>query len=241
MNMNQRKEIIDIGVEAAGGRVPLFAGTGHNATRITVELSKYAQDAGADGVIVSVPHYPRPTQEGLYHHYKTVAEEINIPLFIYNYPGQYGLDIEPEIVANLAKDGYIQGIKDAHTRIEHTAEVIRLTEGKITVWGFESRILPILCLGGSGCVCAIGNIIPGELVQIYDLFQQGKIKEATKKQLSIFGLIDVLFERDDMQVLKEGIKMLGHDVGDALMPISKPSPNIKERMRVELRKLGKLE
>ena len=241
MSMNQRKEIIDIGVEAAGGKVPLFAGTGHNATRIAIELSKYAQDAGADGVVVSVPHYPRPTQEGVYHHYKTVAEKINIPLFMYNYPGQYVLDVEPETVANLAEDGYIQGIKDAHTRIEHTAEIIRLTEGKITVWGYESRILPILCLGGSGCVCAIGNIIPKDLVQIYNLFRQGKIKEAAKKQLSIFRLIDVLFERDDMQVLKEGIKMLGHDVGDALMPISKPSPNIKERMRVELRKLGKLE
>ncbi|GAH60874.1 unnamed protein product, partial [marine sediment metagenome] len=195
MNMNQRKQIIDIGVEAAGGKVPLFAGTGHNATRITVELSKYAQDAGADGVIVSLPHYPKPTQEALYHHYKTVAEEVNIPVFVYNWPGQYGLDIEPEIVANLAKDGYIQGIKDTHDDIDHTAEIIRLTEGKITVWvGFESRILPALCLGANGSVCTIGNIIAREVVQIYDLFQQGKIEEAAKKQLSIFGLANVLFE-----------------------------------------------
>ena len=242
MNMNQRKQIIDIGVEAARGKVPLFAGTGHNATRITVELSKYAQDAGADGVIVSLPHYPKPTQEALYHHYKTVAEEVNIPVFVYNWPGQYGLDIEPETVASLAKDGYIQGIKDTHDDIDHTAEIIRLTEGKITVWvGFESRILPALCLGANGSVCTIGNIIAREVVQIYDLFQQGKIEEAAKKQLSIFGLANVLFERHDMQPLKEGIKMLGYDVGDALMPTSKVSPEIKEKIREELRKLGKLE
>jgi len=242
MNMKQRKEIIDIGVEAAEGKVPLFAGTGHNSTRIAVELSKYAQDAGADGVLVFLPHYPRPTQEGIYNHYQAVAEAVNIPLFVYNWPGQYGLDIEPETVACLAKDGYIQGIKDTHIDIDHTAEIIRLTEGKITVWtGFESKILPALCLGANGSVCTIGNIIPREVVEIYDLFQQGKIKEAAKKQLSIFGLANVLFERHDMQPLKEGIKMLGYDVGDALMPTSKVSPDIKEKIREELRKLGKLE
>lgn len=242
MNMKQRKEIIDIGVEAAEGKVPLFAGTGHNSTRIAVELSKYAQDAGADGVLVFLPHYPRPTQEGIYNHYQTVAEAVNIPLFVYNWPGQYGLDIEPETVACLAKDGYIQGIKDTHIDIDHTAEIIRLTEGKITVWtGFESKILPALCLGANGSVCTIGNIIPREVVEIYDLFQQGKIKEAAKKQLSIFGLANVLFERHDMQPLKEGIKMLGYDVGDSLMPTSEVSPEIKEKIREELRKLGKSE
>lgn len=242
MNMKQRKEIIDIGVEAAEGKVPLFAGTGHNSTRIAVELSKYAQDAGADGVFVFLPHYPRPTQEGIYNHYQAVAEAVNIPLFVYNWPGQYGLDIEPETVACLAKDGYIQGIKDTHIDIDHTAEIIRLTEGKITVWtGFESKILPALCLGANGSVCTIGNIIPREVVEIYDLFQQGKIKEAGKKQLSIFGLANVLFERHDMQPLKEGIKMLGYDVGDALMPTSEVSPDTKEKIREELRKLGKSE
>ena len=241
MSMDQRKKIIDIGVEASEGKVPLFAGTGHNSTRIAIELTRYAEDAGADGVLVSLPHYPKPTQEGIYDHYKAVAEAVNIPVFIYNWPGQYGLDIEPQTVARLAKDGYIQGIKDSHTDIDHTGEIIRLTEGKITVWtGFENKILPALSLGADGSVCTIGNIIPEEVVEIYDLFQEGKIKEAGKKQLSIFGLADVLFQRHDMQPLKEGIKMLGYDVGDALMPTTEVSPDVKERIREELRKLGKL-
>jgi len=242
MTMKQRKKIIDIGVESARGKVPLFAGTGHNGTRITVELSKYAQEAGADGVIVSLPHYPKPTQEALYHHYRIVAEAVNIPVFVYNWPGQYGLDIEPETVARLAQDGYIQGIKDSHIDIDHTAEIIRLTEGKITIWtGFEAKILPVLCLGADGAVCTIGNIIPKEVVEIYNLFQEGKIKEAGEKQLSIFGLVNALSSRHDMQPLKEGIKMLGYDVGDALMPTTEVSPEVKEKIREELRKLGKLE
>ena len=242
MSMEQRKKIIDIGVEATKEKVPLFAGTGHNSTKIAIELTRYAEDAGADGVLVSLPHYPKPTQEGIYDHYKAVAEAVNIPVFIYNWPGQYGLDIEPQTVARLAEDGYIQGIKDSHTDIDHTGEIIRLTEGKITVWtGFESKILPALSLGADGSVCTIGNIIPEEVVEIYDLFQEGKIREAGKKQLSIFGLADVLFQRHDMQPLKESIKMLGYDVGDALMPTTEVSPEVKEKIREELRKLGKLE
>lgn len=242
MNMNQRKKIIDVGVESARGKVPLFAGTGHNSTKIAVELSRYAEDAGADGVIVSLPHYPKPTQEGIYQHYKMIAEAVNIPLFVYNWPGQYGLDIDPETVAHLAEDGYIQGIKDTHIDIDHTAEIIRLTKEKITVWtGFETKILPALCLGADGSVCTIGNIIPGEVVKIYNLFQEGRIKEAGEKQLSIFGLAHVLFDRHDMQPLKEGLKMLGYDVGDALMPTTEVSPHTKEKIREELTKLGKLE
>jgi len=242
MNMQQRKKIIDIGVEATEGKVPLFAGTGHNSTKIAIELTRYAEGVGADGALVSLPHYPKASQEGMYEHYRGVAEAVDIPVFVYNWPGQYGLDIEPETVAHLAEDGYIQGIKDSHADIDHTGEIIRLTEGRITVWtGFESKILPALCLGADGSVCTIGNIIPREVVQIYSLFQEGRIKEAGKKQLSIFGLADVLFSRHDMQPLKEGIKMLGYDVGDALMPATKVPPDLKEKIREELRKLGKLE
>lgn len=242
MTMEQRKEIIDIGVEAAGGKVPVFAGTGHNATRIAVELSKYAEGAGADAVIVHLPHYPRPLEEGLYQHYKAVAEAVKIPVFVYSWLGQYGYSMEPETVARLAEDGYIGGIKDTHEDIDHTAEIIRLTKGKITVLeGYESKIVPALCLGADGSVCTIANLIPAEIVEIYSLFKSGKIEQAREKQLAIFPLINLLATRHDSQLLKDGIKMLGYDVGDALMPTDEVSPDIKEKLREELRKLGKLE
>jgi len=241
MSMEQRKQIIDIGVEVSKGKVPLFAGTGHNSTKIASELSKYAEDAGADAAVVSLPHYPKPTQEALYLHYKTIAETVNIPVFIYNWPEQYGTDIEPEIVARLANDGYIQGIKDSTANIDHTAEVIRLTAGKITIFeGMETKILAALCLGADGSICTIANLIPAEIVEIYNLFREGKVAEARGKQLSIFGLANVLYTRGDTQLLKEGIKMLGFDAGDAPMPTSKLSADIKEKMKTELRKLGKL-
>ena len=241
MTLEQRREIIDIGVEVAEGKVPVFAGTGHNASRIAIELSKYAEGAGADVVIVSLPHYPRPTQEGLYQHYKTVAEAVNIPVFVYSWPGQYGYSIEPEMVARLAEDGYIGGIKDTHEDIDHTAEIIRLTKGKITVLeGYESKIVPALCLGADGSVCTIANLIPAEIVEIYSLFKSGKIEQAREKQLAILPLINLLATRHDCQLLKESIRLLGHDVGDALMPTSKVPTDTMEKIKTELKKLGKL-
>jgi len=241
MNIDQRKEIIDIGVEATSGKVPLLAGTGHNGTRVAVELSKYAEGAGADGVIVFLPHYPGPTQEGLYQHYKAIAEAVNIPVFVYNCVEQYGIEIEPETVARLARDGYVKGIKDSTADIDHIAEVIRLTGGKITVLeGLETKILAALCLGADGSICTIGNMIPAETVEIYNLFRAGKIEEAGKKQLSIFGLFNALCSSVEVQVLKEGLKILGYDVGDALMPVNRIPTDIKTKLQEELRKMGKL-
>ncbi|MFC1931533.1 dihydrodipicolinate synthase family protein [Chloroflexota bacterium] len=241
MTMEQRREIIDIGVEAARGKVPLVAGTGHNSTLITVELSKYAQAAGADAVAVFLPHYPRPSEEGLYLHYKAVAQAVDIPLFVYSWPGQYGYSMEPEMVARLARDGYIQGIKDTHEDVDHTAEIIRLTRGEITVLeGFESKILPALCLGADGAICTIGNLIPAEVTAIYNSFKEGKIEQAKEQQLAIFPLINLLAARHDYQLLKDSIKLLGHDVGDGLMPAEETPPGLLEKVKAELKKLGKL-
>ncbi|MGA2613975.1 MAG: dihydrodipicolinate synthase family protein [Spirochaetia bacterium] len=241
MSHEQRKQMIKIGVEAASGKVPVFASTGHNGTRVAIELSRYAEQVGADGVAPSLPHYPKPTQEAIYLHYKAISEALKIPVFVYNWPGQYGHDIEPNTVARLSENGFVQGIKDTHQDIDHTAEIIRLTKGQITVWqGFETKILPALCLGAEGSVCTIANIIPKIIISIYNLFKEGRIKEAAEKQLSIFDLNHALFERHDMQPLKEGLKMLGFDVGDALMPKNDLTREEKDRIMRELKKLGEL-
>lgn len=241
MNLDQRKEIIDIGVEAAAGKVPLFAGTGHNSTRIAVELSKYAENAGADAVVVFLPHYPKPTQEGFYEHYKAIGEAVNIPVFVYNSWEGYGVEIAPETVARLAEEGYVQGIKDSTSDLDHISRVLWLTGGKITVFtGLETKVLPSLVLGADGSICTIGNLIPREIVEIYNLFRAGKIEEAGRKQLSIMGLFNILISSVEMQVVKEGLKILGHDVGDSLMPADKIPADIKEKLKVELKKMGKL-
>lgn len=240
MTIEQRKEIISIGIKATQNAAPLFAGTGHHNTKIVIELSQFAEEQGADAVIVSLPHYPHVNQEGLFYHYKAVAERINIPLFIYNCPRQYVIDISPNTVARLAEENYIQGIKDSHLNLDHTAEIIRLTKKKITTWtGYETKLLSALCLGADGAVCTISNLIPEEMVNIFNLFKEAKINDAAEKQLSIFELCNLLspYSRHDMQPLKEGLKLLGFDVGDALMPALKLPKNDINLIKLELEKI----
>jgi 4-hydroxy-tetrahydrodipicolinate synthase len=240
MSVKQRKEIIDIGVGVAEGQLPLYAGTGHNSTRITIELSQYAEKAGADAVIVHTPHYPKPTQESMYEHYKAIAKAIGIPVWAYTWPDQYGVSLTPETVARLVKDGYVKGIKDSHLDLDHTAEIIRLTEGEegFKVFGGEDTLIfPLLCLGGHGSVSVLANIIPAEVAVIFDAFQKGNLEESRKMQLSIMPLVWTLTRRE---LLKAGINMLGIDVGKALMPTSEISPAEEEKVKQELKKLGKL-
>lgn len=128
-----KKQIVKIGVEAANGKIPVIVGVGDNNTRIAVELAKEAEKSGTDGVLAFLPHYPKPTQEGLYEHYKAIAKAISIPVGAYNWPAQYGINIEPETINRLAEEGYIQLLKDTVIDLDHTAEIIRLTKGKITI------------------------------------------------------------------------------------------------------------
>jgi len=244
MTMEQRKKIIDIGVEAAKGKVPVIAGTWHNCTRIAIELSKYAEAAGADVAMAALPHYPKTTQEGLYEHYKAIAEAVRIPVFVYSWLGQFGIEMEPETVARLAKGGYIQGIKYSTADILAVGEIIRLTEGKITILlGAETIFLAGLCLGADGCMGVSPAVVPEETVKMYNLLQEGKIEEAAKQQLNTLPFYKFLTHndtRDDVPLLKEAVKMLGQDLGELQLPFVKVPPDTKEGLRQELRRLGKL-
>jgi 4-hydroxy-tetrahydrodipicolinate synthase len=125
--------------------------------------------------------------------------------------------------------------------MDHISRVLWLTGGKITVFtGRETMVLPSLVLGANGSICTIGNLIPREMVEIYNLFRAGKIEEAGRKQLSIMGLFNILVSSVEMQVVKDGLKILGHGVGDCLMPVDKIPADVKEKLKVELKKMGKL-
>ncbi len=194
--------------------------------------------------MVSLPHYPKPTQEGLYEHYKAISKAINIPIFIYSWFGQYGIEIEMETLVRLAQDGYIQGIKYSTPDVGKIAEIVRLTEGKITVMpGVEILLLTALLLGADGCLGATLELVPEETVKVYNLFNEGKITEAAKQQAKIMPLFNALTHndtRDDVPLMKEGLKMLGQDLGESPLPATKVPPDAKEKLRQELSKLGKL-
>jgi 4-hydroxy-tetrahydrodipicolinate synthase len=239
MTISQRKEIIDVGIEAAEGKVPVIAGTGHNSTKLAVELTRYAEASGAYAAMAFLPHYPKPIQEGLYNHYKALGESVNIPVFVYSWPGQYGIDIDPETVGRLAEEGYIQGIKDSTESLDHTLEIIRLTKGEIIVLnGVDSNALATLCLGAQGAMMMCADIVPGETVKIYNLFKAGKIEEAAKQQLALLPLFHLIcaFGIDNLPVVREGAKTMGCDAGDSPSPSTKLNPHLRDKLGEELAK-----
>jgi 4-hydroxy-tetrahydrodipicolinate synthase len=245
MSTEEQKEMISLGIEAAQGKVPVLSGTGHNSTKHAVRLSQYAEKAGADAVMLSLPHDPKPTQEGLYMHYKTVAQSIKIPVFAYSWPKSFGVEIDPETVARLAEEGYLHGIKDAADDLWHMAEIIRLTKGKITVLaGVDPTCLGGLCLGADGIMSSAADIVPGDVVKMYNLFREGKLKEAAELQLLLLGIFKALCtvrDRDSLVILREGNKMLGQDMGEPVLPSTKDFPPVMlENLRKELKKLGRL-
>ena len=239
LSMQERKDLFVAGVEAVDGRVPLLAGTGHNSTRIAVELSQSAEKAGADAIVVSLPHYPRPTEDGLYEHYKQIAEAVSIPIFVYNWPDAMGYSISPELVARLGNEGHIAGIKDSHSNLDHAAEIFRLTEGKITVFaGWASKLLPALTLGLHGIIATAANAIPEEVVAIYDLYQTGDLEKAREMHYKIQPFIHSMELHPDS--IKQAVRLLGHDVGPSRLPIEEAPPEVTAALRESLRTLGKL-
>jgi len=239
LSLQERKDLFAAGVEAVDGRVPLLAGTGHNSTRIAIELSQSAEKAGADAVVVSLPHYPKPTEEGLYEHYKQIAEAVSIPVFVYNWPDAMGYSISPDLVARLGNEHLIAGIKDSHQNLDHPAEIFRLTAGKITVFaGWASKLLPALLLGLDGIIATAANAIPEEVVAIYDLFQTGDLNKAREMHYRILPFINAMELHPD--AIKQAVRLLGHDVGPSRLPVEAAPPEVTAALRDSLRALGKL-
>jgi len=239
LSLQERKDLFAAGVEAVDGRVPLLAGTGHNSTRIAIDLSQSAERAGADAVVVSLPHYPRPTEDGLYEHYKQIAEAVSIPVFVYNWPDAMGFSISPGLVARLGNEGLIAGIKDSHQNLDHPTEIFRLTEGKITVFaGWASKLLPALTLGLHGIIATAANAIAEEVVAIYDLYQAGDLEKARQMHYKIQPFINAMELHPDG--IKQAVRLLGHDVGPSRLPVEEAPPEVAAALRDSLRELGKL-
>ena len=240
LSIQERKELISAGVEAVDGKVPLLAGTGDNSTATAIELSQYAEKAGADAATVALPFYPKPTQEGLYEHYKRISESISIPLMVYCWPEQHaGVNIAPKIVARLAEQGAIAGIKDSSAGIDHITEIIRLAGDQISILiGWANKLLSALVLGADGTVCTIGNVIPEEVVAIYDHFQRGDIDKARAIQLKILPLIEAV--SSDPGGTKEALKLIGESVGPSRLPILDVPDNVRASIKAELIRLGRL-
>ncbi len=239
LSHEEHDRVIEITIDAVKKRVPVIAGTGSNSTAEALRLTEHAYQAGADGVLVVAPYYNRPTQEGLYQHYKTLAESIPIPIIPYNIPSRTGVNILPETVARLAKIENIVGIKEASGSLKQMDDVIRLCDSSFSVLsGDDFFTLPLLTLGGKGIISVISNVAPADMAGLVDAFEAGNLQKARELHDKMVPLIDVLFIETNPTPVKAALAMMGRMSADVRLPLCQMSEANLGRLRQVMQDYG---
>lgn len=190
----EKRELISFAVCEVGGRVPLIAGTGSNSTSKALHLSKFAYEVGADAILVVTPYYNKSSSEGLIEHYETIANEVNIPLILYNVPSRTGVNIPLSVYDRLANHKNIVAVKEASPSVSDLARLSQKCSERLDIYsGNDDLLLPTLSLGGKGVISVASNIIPNEITDICRLWFEGKINEARTLQLRLLPLINAIF------------------------------------------------
>ncbi len=207
---DEHREAIRYAVERTAGRVPVIAGTGSNDTDYAVDLTKYACSVGADGVLVVTPYYNKATQKGLIRMYSDIADASSAPVILYNVPSRTGVNIEPKTVAALAEHPNISGVKEASGNISQIADIMALCGDKIDLYsGNDDQIVPILSLGGKGCISVLSNPLPKKTVEICKRYFAGDVAGAAKLQLELLPLIHALFREVNPIPVKSAMAAMG--------------------------------
>ena len=227
------KEIVD----AAKGKVSVLAGTGSNSTSETLRLTKYAKDVGADGALVITPYYNKPTQKGLYLHFKAVTDTVDIPVVIYNVPSRTGVSISPETVAKLAEIKNIVGIKEASGDLDQASAILSLCEIDV-LSGDDSLTLPIMSIGGKGVISVAANIVPKDVSNMVSLFAKGEVKEAQKLHSKLFKLCRAMFIETNPIPIKAAMKLLGRLNGENRLPLCEMESANEDKLRNVLKQYG---
>jgi 4-hydroxy-tetrahydrodipicolinate synthase len=236
----EHERVISAVVEAAAGRVKVMPGTGSNSTDEALRLTRWAEKTGADAALVVAPYYNKPTQEGFYHHYKALAEAVEIPICIYNIPGRTGKNIEPETIIRLAELPTITMVKEATGSMDQASQIINQTD--LTVLsGDDSLTLPLLSIGGRGVISVVGNIVPADMIALCRAFESGDLAEARRWHHKLFPLCrDMLGLATNPIPVKAAMHLLGRDTGDLRMPMTPLSADQEARLAATLAEYGLL-
>ena len=241
LSHEEHDRVIEITVDAVKKRVPVIAGTGSNSTAEALRLTEHAREVGADGALMVCPYYNRPTQEGLYQHYKTVAEKVKIPIIVYNIPGRTGVNLLPETMARLAKVPGIVGTKEASGSLKQMHEVIQLCGPDFAVLsGDDFFTYPLLCLGGHGIISVVSNIVPGDMAALVDAFAAGDLQKAKNLHYRMAPLVDSLFIETNPTPVKAALAMMGKIEYEVRLPLVKMSETNYDKLRKSMTNYGLL-
>ena len=235
----EHRQVVELVIDAAAGRVPVIAGTGSNSTREAIEFTSHAREAGAEGALLLSPYYNKPTQEGIYSHYAAIAQETGLPLVLYNIPGRTASNITPETVARLARLPGIVGIKEASGNLEQMSHVIATCPPDFTVLsGDDGLTLPLLSIGGKGVISTSTNVAPEPIIDLVRSFLAGKVERARERHYELLPLFDALFCETNPIPVKAACATLGWCEGEIRLPLTPIGDAHLERLKVVLKDLG---
>jgi len=242
LSVDERRRVIELAVQAAAGRVPVVAGVGTNHHGETVEMAQFAEQAGADALLVLVPYHVRPTQEGLYQHFRAVARSTRLPVIVYNIPGRTAVNLEVETLARLRRDcENVVGVKEANRDFEHVNRVLWACGRDFLLFsGIEVLCYPMLAIGGAGFISATANLVPDRLSLLYERWRAGDVRGALELHYELLPLNEVLFVETNPGPVKYALGLLGRIHPEVRLPLVLPSEANRRRIRQTLVQYGLL-
>ncbi|WP_340690906.1 4-hydroxy-tetrahydrodipicolinate synthase [Hydrogenobacter thermophilus] len=238
LTFEEHEKVVEYVVKKAGGRIKVIAGTGANATHEAIELTTHAKRVGADACLSVVPYYNKPTQEGIYRHFKTIADEVDIPIIIYNIPSRTGVEIAPETIYRLAKDcPNIVGSKESTPNMDRISELIKLLGDNFTILsGDDSLTLPMMALGAKGVISVANNIMPREVKNMVDYALRGDFKKAMELHYYLFNLFKILFIETNPIPVKTACWAMGMCEKEFRLPLCEMKPENERKLIETLKK-----
>jgi 4-hydroxy-tetrahydrodipicolinate synthase len=239
LNMEEHARVIDIAVEAVSKRVPVIAGTGGNSTREAIELTAHAKKVGADASLQVTPYYNKPTPEGLYQHFKAIAEAVPLPQVLYNVPGRTSVNMLPETVARLAQLPEVVAIKEASGSLGQMAEIVKLAGDNITLLSGDDNVtLPVLAIGGTGVISVVANIVPKDTADMITAWEEGNVDRARELFLKLLPLCQAMFYETNPIPVKTSLALMGKIGGELRLPLAPISTANEKRLKTALKDYG---
>jgi len=240
LSFQEHDRVIEITIGQVKKRVPVIAGTGSNSTEEAIMLTRHAAKAGADASLQVSPYYNRPTQKGLYEHFKAIANSVDIPIILYNIATRTGVNIEPETIARLAGDcKNIVGVKEASGNLDQMSRIKALCPANFDlISGDDSLTLPILSIGGTGIISVVANIVPQDVANLVDEFQKGNMEKARELHYKLLPLNKAIFIETNPIPVKTAMGLLGMCEPDLRLPMSGMSPENLEKLKKSLKDYG---
>jgi 4-hydroxy-tetrahydrodipicolinate synthase len=239
LSHKEHERVMAFTVETVRRRVPVIAGAGSNCTEEAISLARHAKAVGADGALLITPYYNKPPQEGLFRHYKAVAEAIDLPIVLYNIPGRTSVNMLPATVARLSAIRNIVAIKEGSGSVQQASEIIAACGDRITVLsGDDPLTLPMMALGAKGVVTVTANLVPREMAAMVNAFTAGKLEEARRLHHKLSPLFQAMFYETNPIPVKEALAMMGKIDGEIRLPLCPLGSELRDKLARTLKEYG---